>query len=506
MTSLISIGTDKQLFLDEHLLERVTGAVQVLNTPAKQSDPVIRGDRPWEGNAQVLRAVLFDDREGVFKLWYDTSTHLSQRRADGAIDVGTVGDKRSCLAVSTDGLTWEKPALGLTEFEGSRDNNILPPEGGFHRLKGFFLDPQASDPERRFVGMERYRESDPELVARAEADPRCYYAMEEKYVDEVKRKDNWGSTGWNLYHSPDGLSWSAYEGNPVRLDPPQARTWSGPARFMGWDPIRQCYAVHMESCQHARSPLMMRLIGRSESPDMVRWTRPETIIVPDADDPSGTQFYYASIRAQHGIYVGVLANFFTESGLIVPQFVFSRDGIRYDRRFRDRFVDLGADDDFDAREMYAEAPLAAGDRHLVFYTGRVCGHMTGRWYEEEMGPENTYAAIGMAILPRDGFVSLDAGVDGAEVVTRAFTFEGDRLEVDVDGLEGRDPEVEVEVLGPAHHYISGLTRDAAVPIRTPGRAQVVRWRGGPGLDRLRSEPIKLRFHLRHAKLFAFRFT
>ena len=30
-----------------------------------------------------------------------------------------------CYAVSKDGITWEKPELGLVEFEGSQQNNIL---------------------------------------------------------------------------------------------------------------------------------------------------------------------------------------------------------------------------------------------------------------------------------------------------------------------------------------------------------------------------------------------
>ena len=46
MPSLIHIATDKQLFLDEHLLERVDGAVQMLNTPVKEPAPVIARDRP----------------------------------------------------------------------------------------------------------------------------------------------------------------------------------------------------------------------------------------------------------------------------------------------------------------------------------------------------------------------------------------------------------------------------------------------------------------------------
>ena len=51
-----------------------------------------------------------------------------------------------------------------------------------------------------------------------------------------------------------------------------------------------------------------------------------------------------------------------------------------------------------------------------------------------------------------------------------------------------------------------MTADDAVAITAPGMAQVVRWRSGKGLDQLRDEPVKLRFYLRDARLYGFRFA
>src|SRR5262245_445019 len=33
--------------------------------------------------------------------------------------------RQLCYAVSTDGMKWERPALGLVEFNGSKSNNLL---------------------------------------------------------------------------------------------------------------------------------------------------------------------------------------------------------------------------------------------------------------------------------------------------------------------------------------------------------------------------------------------
>ena len=509
MTSLIDIGKEKQLFLDEYLVERITGARQVLHPPQKMgTDPIIPADSPWEGNSLVMRTVLYDSQDELYKMWYLASDITSQRDpGTGTITVGGNGDSRVCLAVSTDGRNWEKPDLGRVEFDGSRHNNIIPTENGIADSKNIFLDTREPDPFRRLKAMSRFSDGDPELVARLERDPSVYYEMDAKYVDALKQKGNWTSLGWNLYHSADGVDWEQYEGNPVFRDPPQARTWAGPARFMGWDPIRQAYAVHMEACQHARSPLMKRLIGRAESPDLVHWSRPETILVPDEQDPPDTQFYFAAITAYHGLYIGLLTYFFTERGIIVPHLVFSRDGIHYDRRFREPFIPVGEADSYEGREIYADVPLVSGDELLIFYTGRIAGHGAGPFYEREFGADSVYAGIGMASLPLDGFCSIDAGDEEAEVVTRAFSFSGDRLQLNLGTADPALPlEVKVELLGPAHHHISGFTVRDADPIRAPGVRQTVSWNGVSDLSRFRGEPIKLPLRLRNAQLRAFQFV
>src|SRR5690606_4777272 len=52
-----------------------------------------------------------------------------------------------CYAVSADGITWEKPALGVTEFKGSAENNIVM--SGPHGA-GIFKDLVDPDPSRRY--------------------------------------------------------------------------------------------------------------------------------------------------------------------------------------------------------------------------------------------------------------------------------------------------------------------------------------------------------------------
>ncbi|MDP6126170.1 MAG: hypothetical protein QGH20_10500 [Candidatus Latescibacteria bacterium] len=61
------------------------------------------------------------------------------------------GDKAQhvqCLAVSVDGKHWDKPSLGLHEFEGSTDNNIVIPSSyhdGQDHWETMLKDPDEPD-------------------------------------------------------------------------------------------------------------------------------------------------------------------------------------------------------------------------------------------------------------------------------------------------------------------------------------------------------------------------
>lgn len=52
----------------------------------------------------------------------------------------------TCYAESTDGITWTKPSLGLGEFDGSRDNNIVFDGGETSENFSSFLDKNTQAP------------------------------------------------------------------------------------------------------------------------------------------------------------------------------------------------------------------------------------------------------------------------------------------------------------------------------------------------------------------------
>ena len=101
-------------FWDDHMIDhRFTDAVLSVNKPVK-TDSVMVFDQPWDGNANDFFTIVKDD--GFYRMYYETWSFFDPTYTEG-INV--------CYAESRDGIHWERPNLGMCEFRGSRDNNII---------------------------------------------------------------------------------------------------------------------------------------------------------------------------------------------------------------------------------------------------------------------------------------------------------------------------------------------------------------------------------------------
>ncbi len=504
----LDIGSTKQLFVDYFIIESLKFAKQGMNPAVKvDHNPIIRPERPWEGNNVRLDYVCFDENERVFKMWYTASTSKTHPDripggASGLVMIGEDDPGISCLAISEDGVNWKRPELGQVEYEGSRKNNIIPTREGMPSSPTF-QDLHEEDPAKR-----------------------------------CKALSSGGSTKVpmkiSLFYSPDGFEWTPYESNPVIDSTPRIGRW-GPTYHMGWDSIRETYAAYVENSHHMRGPFGKRLIGRAESPDMIHWEEAETILIPDEEDFPDTEFYNMPVMVYEGIYVGMLWIFRTTNVTHHPEIVFSRDGYRFSRTYREPFISRGgAMADFDSVSVYAHSQIVVGDSILTYYNGR-------NWRSPEtlldLG-DKAVAAIGLAVTPLDGMVSVDGGKGWqthpeddfdrkglgnrdilletskgpesfSQLVTRSFRFSGRELHLNMSasplaagpGL----PEVRVEVLTPNHDWVSGFSFDDGDPITTSGLDHVVSWRGSSDLSALAGSHIKLRFYFKNAKLYSFQF-
>ena len=346
-------GTKRILFFDDSMIESLKSARFALNTAVKVSNnPVIKSDRPWEGNTIAETTVFYDQNLKLFRMWYPVYDYHPPippaeepvpQNQPGVADIASERKRcTACYAISEDGYHWEKPSLGFVEFQGSKANNILMAsslKSRAHFSTGhLFRDPVEENPDKKYKGLKSNMIRGPGEQERMTID---------------------------LYYSGDGFNWEPYEKNPV-YDLKRPGSW-GPTSFMGWDPIRRVYAVYMENCGHQRCPVGKRLIGRPESPDMIDWSESETILVPDEADGPDTELYAMHPCVYGDYYVGMLWIFNKTQQAHYPQFVFGRDGIRFDRRYREPFIVPGVTPAFDSSSILPLKPIVHKNEIFIYY-------------------------------------------------------------------------------------------------------------------------------------------
>ncbi len=112
----------------------------------------------------------------------------------------------------------------------------------------------------------------------------------------------------------------------------------------------------------------------------------------------------------------------------------------------------------------------------------------------------TEASVGMAVLRRDGFASMDADKKGGTLTTRPVRFSGRHLFVNVDCAEGA---LLAEVLDAGGKVISGYAKSDCLPVSANKTLVAVGWKGGRNLAALGGAPVRFRFYLSDGKLYSF---
>ena len=109
-------------------------------------------------------------------------------------------------------------------------------------------------------------------------------------------------------------------------------------------------------------------------------------------------------------------------------------------------------------------------------------------------------SIGLAILRRDGFASMDAGDTEGTLTTRPLRFRGKHLFVNVDSKDG---ELLAEVVDDRGKVIAPFSKRNCIPVKADKTLQAVRWKRSDDLSKLAGKPVKFRFYLKKARLYAF---
>ncbi|MBI4581414.1 MAG: hypothetical protein HY718_17055 [Planctomycetes bacterium] len=455
------LGSGLGLFFDDDLIASMDGAALRLHSPVPRG-VVFNFDAPWEGG---LSAYISIHKVGEkYRMYYRGGGDLVR--------------EYTCLAFSDDAVHWTRPKLGLIEFEGSKDNNIIwtGPRKAYDESHNFSpfkdLNPAAT-PEHAWKAVTVSR--------RGEGDRRKNVLMG--------------------FVSADGIHWKRLRDEPLITEGA-----FDSHNVVFWDVVQKQYVCYLRAGQQGK-----KSIARCTSKDFLDWTKPELL------DFGGTpieHFYTNGIvqyYRQPEVYVGLPMRFIHPTqrntigfekrktdGLSDAVFMSSHDGQHWNRAFMEAFLRPGPD------------PKNWGGAH---------GNTTPSWGIVQTSDTeislfwaehyDNYPA--KELIPRlirgtvriDGFVSVNAPYAGGEFVTKPLTFSGKRLVLNC--ATSAPGSIRVEIQDAAGKPLPGYTLSDAVEFWGDEIERVVDFKNGPDVSALAVKPIRLRFVMKDADIYAIRF-
>ena len=376
--------------------------------------------------------------------------------------------ERICLATSRDGYHWQKPNLGLVDYRGNRNNNLVDLNQGSHHVQSCVVlhDPDDPDVSRRF---------------------------------KLLFQSNKYNKKFAVAYSADGLTWQESPDNPVG-------SWM---EMTGATRIGDCYYV----CGHGGSHVGgFRQLVTYLSYDFENWTDASCMGLRRSNITP--QPATAGRNAGQQIHLG--ASLWNRGNVILGFYGMWNGHPSNDRRLIT--MDLGlavSNDALHYREPVADYPIVAaeedgwmkasrGHHSYVDFPALVqgqgfenIGDETLFWYAP--WPEHSSDGVRVASWPRDRlgyFRPTDDGRlrrrGGSHVVSAAIALEGKAAQIalNVDGI-GEYSGLTVAVLDERFNPIPGYSAEDFVPLATSGLAQPISWQGrsavsDPGV------PIRLR--------------
>ena len=460
------LGAGREVLWDmDRIAELGGGAMLKLHHPELREVALVH-DAPWEGNVCCYHTVLRDG--GLYRMYYrGASSGMTDRPNHQVV----------CYAESEDGIVWRKPALGLCEYGGSKENNII------------LLD-DATDVAHNFTPF-------------LDANPQC--PPDERYKAVAGRADKKGLIG---YASADGLRWRRISDAPL-LDKRHGDFDSQNLCF--WDAARGAYALYFRKFAMGR-----RKIRFATSPDFRNWSGIQWLEF-DEGSPD-VELYTNSIlpyEGSEGVYVGLPMRFC--AGRRVPWdladsrfpgvtdgvFMCGRGGLRF-RLWGEAFLRPGLQGErwLNRNNMTAwgmvrtKAAIPGCPDELSLYS-------TENYYSKD--PDR----LRRMTVRMDGFVSVNAPWGGGSATTKPLTFAaaagGGATRLLVNASTSGSGFIKCEVRDANGAPVPGFSLAESVEAYGDGIELAMKWKGGGDLSALAGEAVVLHFELKDADLYSYRF-
>lgn len=467
--SVIDVGDRTQLFMDSRFIGESNNTTLRVNPPVK-AGPILLPDRPWE-SGDIGFCVSVVHYEGEYKIWY--------------LARDTAGNYCQCFARSQDGRVWEKPDLGLIEYQGSKNNNIVL-TGAMETT--VFMDPVAP-PEQRFKAVSAMYWPDPQKA------------------------------GLYMWNSPDGLQWTQVPQRVFPLLPDTAnqafydtRLEKYVANIRVWDPLRKVGRVEMDNILEPwpYTPLEKPYYIWGEDKIPVSSREVPVVLGCDEEDPPQSDLYNAACiqypwaDEAYFMFPSLYRHFpeppvgkYGNDGYLDVQLAVSRDGITWTRPSREPYVSMGLEGALDSSQLYMGVGIVRNEDALYqFYGGYKTTH-------GQTGVNGIGSILRLEQRP-DGFMYVYAPLDGGTFTTPALTFSGKCLLLNVDGSAGGTGRA--ALLDASGNEITGLGLADCDEFAANSLSKEVTWKGINDLSAWAGKPVRLRFELKAMKLFSFRFA
>lgn len=494
-TAPIDIGSRLELFVDDYLIDRLIGGATLQLHHPEPKEVVVTHDAPWEGNGCGYHSIFQDG--DTYKMYYKAWQHEHASKAP-------THSIYCCYAESDDGIHWERPNLGVHEFENSRDNNIVFIRG--------LMDGVNADAGHPAV----FKDENPDV------EPNALYKAIIRTVKPTK--------GLLVFKSPDGIHWSSLTKTPVITD---GAFDSQNLAF--WDKTQNEYRAYWRAFVEVPEgtdtlthqdvvPGSIRAIRTARSKDMINWYDQKDLAYVDSPHEhlytNAIKPYY---RAPH-LFIGFPVRYVDRGwsgtmkalpelknrewrssireryGTVLTEglFMASRDGVNF-KRWNEAFLRPGIErkGTWNYGHQYigwsvveTKSALEGAPNELSLYA--VEDYWTG-----------TSCNLRRYTLRIDGFVSVNASMDGGELITKPLIFSGKNLMINFSSSAAGD--VKVELQDENGDPIPGFTLGECPPVFGDSLERIVKWGKDSDLSSLAGKPVKLRFVLKDADLFSFRF-
>ena len=396
---VINIKNRREFFWDETMIDVTKTTAKPKIHELVRRECVLAHDEPWEGDGCNYHNLICDN--GLYRLYYLGWTMLS---ADPNHKI------KVCYAESKDGIHWEKPKLGLCEFNGSKENNIIldKNDDAFDNFFVFIDENPACPAEEKYKG-----------IAKSNDALYCFVSS-----DGINFKKGWLLIDKGLFDTMNVIFWNREKG-----------------KYMGYVRDFHGYSRHYSEG--------IRDIRYIESEDFRNWSEPKLLDFGNADDYAlytncVSQYY----RDKH-VLVGFPSRYverkeWTDTfdkltgkekrlnryktapryGLTITDCIFmtSRDGLRW-KRYDEALHRPGPEepnnwvygDGYPTVGMIETSGSFAGtDNEISMFM--VANHWMG-----------IPAKLFRYTMRIDGFVSYNATYKPQILTTKPFVFEGDEL-------------------------------------------------------------------------------